>query len=164
VKKPLSLVFAAVLAAASRGKAGAGEPFYRAVIAAVIDGGTVTLRFTGAVPEGRAGEERVRLIGVDTPELSAQPPEHYAAEARAYTNRFWRQAVTFRFDTASAPQDRYGRLPGYVSVPGQGLLNLLLIENGMGRYYGAFAFEPGFMRAFREAEEKAKKNKTGLWG
>jgi endonuclease YncB( thermonuclease family) len=160
----IRLIFAAALAAASCAEAGAGEPSYNAVIAAVIDGDTVTLRFTGAAPEGCAGEERVRLIGVDTPELTARPPEHYAAEARAYTAQFRRQAVAFRFDTVSARRDRYGRLPGYIYVSGQGLLNLLLIENGMGRYYGYFAFEPGFMRLFQAAEEKAKKNKTGLWG
>jgi hypothetical protein len=58
----------------------------KAVISAVADGDTVDAAF-GNPPEGCGQKERVRLIGVNTPELTKDPPEYYAEEARELNDR-----------------------------------------------------------------------------
>jgi endonuclease YncB( thermonuclease family) len=160
------ILFSLVLSVCTVFPGVSAEEYYHAVITAVVDGDTVKIRFTEAIPGECAGEERVRLIGVNTPELTTKPPEYFAQEARDYTNRFWRSPVLIRFDEVSARRDVYGRLLAYVyisNLSGDNLLNLMLIENGYGRYYGNFDFEPSFMRDFLSAEIKAKTNKRGLW-
>lgn len=55
---------------------------YPAIITSVIDGDTVTIRFnTDILPSGCNRTEKVRLIGINTPELTINPPEYYAKNA-----------------------------------------------------------------------------------
>jgi micrococcal nuclease len=141
-----------------------GVPVYPAQITAVVDGDTVKIRFTGSVPPNCKQDETVRLIGVNTPELTANPPEYYAKEARDFTDKYWKADVGIAFDAVSAMRDKYGRLLAYVFVPGESApLNLLLIGGGYGFYYGYFEFEKDKMRGFFNAEIIAKANKKGLW-
>jgi len=60
---------------------------YEARVTAVVDGDTVKVQFVDAVPEGCSRSERVRFIGVNTPELTTNPPEYFALEARDFTIR-----------------------------------------------------------------------------
>jgi micrococcal nuclease len=140
--------------------------YYGAVIAAVVDGDTIDVGFTGTIPPGCAQKERVRLIGVNTPELTTNPPEAYALEAWKCTNNFWKKNVILRFDSVSDKRDKYDRILCYVyieSVATENLLNLLLIKGGLGSYYDAFAFEKLFMESFLQAENGAKTNGLGIW-
>jgi len=135
----------------------------KAVISAVVDGDTVDVVF-GNPPEGCGKKERVRLIGVNTPELTKDPPEYYAEEARDFTDKWWGANVRIVFDRVSSRRDVYGRLLAYVYLEDGTLFNELLIREGCGRYYGNFAFEEERMKAFSLAEEEARKAKKGLWG
>ncbi|GMO20762.1 MAG: hypothetical protein Ta2A_27320 [Treponemataceae bacterium] len=147
-----------------REPAGKTASMYAATISAVVDGDTLKIKFDDARPAGCAVQETVRLVGVNTPELYHEPPEYYAQEARDYTNQWWKTCVKIELDTVSAMRDKYGRLLAYVYVQNYSApLNLLLIKNGFGRYYGNFAFMSERMTTFARAEQKAKTAKLGLW-
>lgn len=136
-------------------------PYYEAIITAVIDGDTVKIRFTGGRPSGCAETERVRLIGVNTPELS-EPVEYYAQEARNYTNQFWNNPIYIELDSVTGQRDKYGRLLAYIYV-NNFCLNEQLILGGYGYYYDYFKFDSQMMYQFEHAERVAKKEKRGLW-
>jgi micrococcal nuclease len=132
---------------------------YRADVIAVVDGDTVKIEFRGTIPQGANREERVRLIGVDTPELSSDEP--WAKEARDFTNRqLYRKGVLIGLDKTL--RDKYGRLLAYVWL-GDALFNRVLISEGLGVYYGYFPFDALYMEAFKKAEEAAKAEGKNIW-
>ena len=64
----------------------------------------------------RRRRERVRILGVDTPERGAcGAPERATAETLRLTDR---RTVRLAGDRSQARRDRYGRLLAYVSAPG----------------------------------------------
>jgi micrococcal nuclease len=91
------------------------------------DGDTITVHIMG----WPWLEERVRLIGVDTPEKG----EGQAAEraTRFTRNALANRTVYLEFDTRL--RDKYGRLLAYVwfedEAGAPGMLNLLLMEEGL---------------------------------
>ena len=112
----------------------------------VIDGDTFVLR----------NGERVRLVGVDTPEIG----EFYHDEA---TNRLREliegEQVILEMDVEN--RDRYNRLLRYVYV-NDTFINLILVEEGYARaypYYPNLRYE----MEFSEAEERAKNLELGMW-
>lgn len=139
--------------------------WYEAVVTAVVDGDTIQIQFVDDPPPDCSWNERVRFIGVDTPELYKVPADYYAREAREYTNRFYSKIVLIEFDSVSGIRDRYGRLLAYVyNDINQMPINKQLIAGGYGYYYGDFAFNPEKMVEFKNAEQDARANQRGLWG
>jgi endonuclease YncB( thermonuclease family) len=64
------------------------QTLYEAQVTSVTDGDTIVVQFTGNKPPPECSRiERVRFIGVNTPELTKKPMEVFAREARDYTNR-----------------------------------------------------------------------------
>jgi micrococcal nuclease len=162
IKSALALFLLANFACAAQGNT---SGVMRGTITAVVDGDTVKVRFEGNIPPGCKKTETVRLIGVDTPELTTDPPQFFAVEARDFTNQFWKSPVTLEFDQVSERRDKYGRLLAYVYVSGHSVpLNLLLIDEGCGRFYGAFEFEPARMTQFAISDVAAHVNRKGMWG
>ena len=91
---------------ASRGAEPVGIPVVTATVTEVVGGDT----FRAVLASGR--EERVRLIGVDTPE-STREVEPYGKEAAAYTKkRLSGRTVYLELDMGE--RDKYGRLLAYV--------------------------------------------------
>src|SRR4051794_37603279 len=85
-----------------------------ATVARVIDGDTVDVQFDDG------SRERVRLIGIDTPEVVAprKPVHCFGREASAYAHTLLDgQAVTVEADRSQGTRDRYGRLLGYLRLP-----------------------------------------------
>lgn len=139
--------------------------WYEAVVTAVVDGDTIQIQFVDDPPPDCSWNERVRFIGVNTPELYKVPADYYAREAREYTNRFYSKIVLIEFDSVSGIRDRYGRLLAYVyNDINQMPINKQLIAGGYGYYYGDFAFNPEKMVEFKNAEQDARANQRGLWG
>jgi micrococcal nuclease len=139
--------------AGGTGGGGAGVP---AVVTRVIDGDTVH-----AVVQGR--DERVRFIGVDTPEIGSNGghAECFGAEAGAYTrDRLESTTVRLRFDVAR--RDRYGRLLAYV-YRGPELFNLTLVARGYARD-DPVPPDVAMAAAFASAERAARQGNRGLWG
>ena len=119
----------------------------------VIDGDTLVL----------AGGTRVRLIGVDTPEMSAtrQPSDPLALAATGFTRgHVAGQMVRLELDRERI--DRYGRTLGYV-YRGDWLLNEELIRAGLSRAELHYPYSAAMKRRFRAAEETARSRRAGRW-
>lgn len=98
------------------------------IVERIIDGDTIDVRLGSVV-------ERVRLIGIDTPEI-AHPGDPSPAEcggdgATAFTATATPVGSQVRLFRDVVPRDDYGRLLAYVErVDDDALLNLLLAEAG----------------------------------
>jgi micrococcal nuclease len=118
----------------------------------VVDGDTLLLD----------GNERVRLIGVDTPESvdRRRPVEYYGKEASAFTRRLAEgKRVRLAFDQQR--KDRYGRTLAYVHLEDGTLLNAEIIRQGYGQAYTRFPFR--YLEQFRAYEREAREQRRGLW-
>lgn len=122
------------------------------------DGDTLTVDMNGRA-------ERIRLIGVDTPETEkpGKPAQCYADKATAFMKeRVSDAAVRLEADTKGDNRDRYNRLLRYVYLPDETLLNKVLIEQGYGFAYTQFAFDK--KEEFVQAQRNASREAIGLWG
>ncbi|MCL6478529.1 MAG: thermonuclease family protein [Peptococcaceae bacterium] len=122
----------------------------------VIDGDTFEII-------NRGKKERVRLIGVDTPE-SVKPGtevEPFAIEASNYTKKLIEgKLVRLEFDVQE--RDKYGRLLAYVYLEDGSLLNARLLEEGLA---AIFTVPPNVRMAdtFLQIQRKARAGKKGIW-
>jgi len=118
----------------------------------VIDGDTLELD----------GGERVRLIGVDTPESEdpRRPTEYFGKEAAAFTRRL-AEGKTVRLEFDREMVDAYGRTLAYIYLPDQTLLNDEIIRQGYGHAYTRFPFR--YEREFVILEREARAAGRGLW-
>ncbi len=122
----------------------------------VVDGDTIKIDYQGT-------EEKVRLIGIDTPESVHPNPEKnvpYGKVATEYTKAFiGENDVYLEFDVQE--RDQYGRLLAYVFV-NDTMLNKALVEHGHAK---AATFPPNvaYENDFVELERKAREEKIGLW-
>lgn len=122
------------------------------IILRVVDGDTLLLD----------GDERVRLIGVNTPESvdPRRPAEFFGQEASAFTRRR-AEGKRARLAYDQERRDRYGRTLAYVYLEDGTFLNAEIIRQGYGHAYTRFPFhyQDDFLRYQREARE----NRRGLW-
>lgn len=137
----------------------------------VIDGDTMDIRYENG------STERVRLLGVDTPEThTGVSPEEWEGVPDSPTGRdcleTWGdrasqyatdelagQTVTLVLDPESDSRGSYGRLLGYLVYDGQSF-NERLIETGHARMYDS---EFSQRSEFAQMEETAMTNGTGAW-
>jgi micrococcal nuclease len=111
--------------------------------------------------------ERVRLIGVDTPETTNKPVEHFGKEAAAFTRRVVEgKRVRLEFDPANAPRAhkdsmQQRRTLAYVFLEDGTLLNAEIIKHGYGFAYTRFPFAQ--VEEFRRFEREAREQRRGLW-
>jgi micrococcal nuclease len=123
----------------------------------VVDGDTIQVRL-----RGRA--EKIRLIGVDTPESvdPRRPVEYFGKEAAAFTRRMVEaKVVILRGERGKENRDRYGRLLRYVYLPDGTCLNAEIIRQGYGHAYVRFPFRR--QKEFRAYEREAREAGRGLW-
>lgn len=121
----------------------------------VVDGDTIIVNIAGV-------KERVRLIGVDTPETKhpKKPVQYFGKEASTFTKRMVEgKKVRLEFDQNQ--RDRYGRLLAYVFLEDGTFLNAEIIKQGYGHAYTKYPFI--YMEKFREYEREARLRKRGLW-
>ncbi len=124
-----------------------------ATVRRVIDGDTFDLE----------SGERVRLIGVDTPEY--QPWKNRVDFFGKEASEFTRKLLTGKkvlLEKDADPKDNYGRTLAYVYLEDGRFVNLLLVEEGYARakYYspnGRHYLE------FKRSQDKARRSKKGLW-
>lgn len=139
---------------------------YQAKVTKVIDGDTIDILFTDITPTGCNKKERVRFIGVNTPELNLyknKEKEYYSEEAFYFTNsELYNQFIDIQFDDVSAQRDKYNRLLAYIWNNNH-LFNQLLIERGYGIYYNNFNFNNYYMNLFKAAQNYSKANNYGMW-
>lgn len=129
------------------------------VVTHVVDGDTLDVRVGGA-------EERIRLIGVDTPESVApnRPVQCYGAEASAYLASLVPEGTAVRLERDAVARDQFGRLLAYVYRAEDDLLvNLALVEQG---YADAVTYgdNEALYSELVAAEAAARDGGRGLWG
>ncbi|GAB2702454.1 thermonuclease family protein [Paenibacillus thermoaerophilus] len=106
---------------------------------------------------------KVRLIGVNTPEITGGKNEPYGEEARRFTEARLKGRTVYMFQDAGAT-DRYGRLLRYVFVEDDTrMFNEVLVAEG---YANVMTVPPNVMYAerFVELERQARESNKGLWG
>ena len=127
-------------------------------IADVIDGDTVDIDINGRT-------ERVRLIGVNTPETKhpTKPIECFGPEASAYLTQLLPKGITVRIELDVEARDRYGRMLLYLYLGSNDLfINLDLVARGYGT---PMSIEPNTFHRndFVRAAAQAEAADVGLW-
>lgn len=124
-----------------------------AVVTRVFDGDTVDA----------AGVGRVRLLGIDAPEIGGpfERPAPFALEARealqALVLRRW-----VRFECDGTRRDMYGRSLFYISLESGEFINASLLRMGMARVSARTRLRR--WDDLRRAEEEAQSRRRGMWG
>ncbi len=124
----------------------------------VIDGDTLSIVFD----DGHS--EKLRLIGVDTPETKhpKKKVQEFGKEAFEFTRTSLEWQTVFLQIEKQNYRDKYGRLLGYIRLDGQEkTFNQILIEKGYARAYLYFPFV--YSEVFKKAEKEAKEAKVWLW-
>jgi micrococcal nuclease len=109
-----------------------------------------------------SGIGKVRLIGVDTPEVYGDD-ECYGRQASAFVERTVPLGSTVRYRLGTEERDRYGRALAYVYLDGGRFLNLLLVRRGFAQ---VLTVPPNveFAERFARAARRARAAGVGLWG
>ena len=119
----------------------------------VVDGDTIVL----------VGGKKIRLLLVDTPEITQGHNDCYGHEAKAFTvGQVAGKTLNLAYDDASCT-DRFGRTLAYVKVDAVEL-NTELAKQG---YACLLYIKPGGQarqEEFATYEAEAKTNRTGMWG
>ncbi|WCB92414.1 Thermonuclease [Baekduia alba] len=124
-----------------------------------VDGDTLVVTF-----DRGGSEERVRYIGVDTPETVKPntPVQCFGKKASAFNHTLVDgHDVRLRYDAER--RDRYGRLLAYVYRADDGLfVNAALVRGG---YATTLTIPPNvrFAARFRDLAEGARRAGRGLW-
>jgi micrococcal nuclease len=133
-----------------------------ATVTDVIDGDTIDVEIGGRT-------ERIRLIGIDTPETKQpdSPIECHGPEASAFTASLLPVGTEVLVERDIVGRDDYGRLLGYVHLVGADgtpttFVNLLIVEQG---FATPLTIEPNstFARDFAAAARRAERADLGLW-
>ena len=124
----------------------------------VVDGDTVDIDING-------NTERVRLIGVNTPETKhpTKPIECFGPEASAYLTQLLPKGTHVRIERDIEARDRYGRMLLYLYRNSDNLfINLDLISRGYGT---PMSIEPNTFHRndFVYAAALAEASNVGLW-
>jgi len=124
----------------------------------VVDGDTVDLIVQGE-------QERVRLIGIDTPESVSRdtPIQCFGAEASTALKGLLPVGTQVRVVRDEEPRDRFGRLLLYVYRAEDDLfINEWLVANG---YADTLFFEPNttYRSSFTDLRDMARDAPLGLW-
>jgi micrococcal nuclease len=146
------------LAVTTRDDGAASLPQNVGVVEWVIDGDTVDIDIGGR-------EERVRLIGIDTPELHTETgaAECMAREAREFSAALLPAGVEVRLERDVVGRDDYGRLLAYVyRRTDDAMVNELIVAGGYARPL-TIAPNDAHRDRFVAAAHAAEAGGLGLW-
>jgi len=142
----------------------------------IVDGDTIAVFYYGH-------KEKVRLLGIDTPESKANRRAHYQAKRyhkdlntivklgkaakthlRELLSGYTHVCLVYDQNNAySGHRDRYGRLLAYVYTPDGKFINKLMLEDGYAYLLTQYPLEPRYERILRQAFRYAVENEKGLW-
>lgn len=120
--------------------------YEKPIVSKIIDGDTFEL----------SDGTRVRMIGVDTPEIDR--PFYRQAVALAESLLMGKQ---IEYETDAEERDRYGRHLWYVFADSI-FVNDRIISRGMGRVY-LFQSNIKYADLFIRSQKKAREAKSGIW-
>jgi micrococcal nuclease len=120
----------------------------------VYDGDTIGVMVNG-------GREKVRLIGIDAPEMGQQPWGRMAKEhlRKLLENSDW--VVAIEFDLQD--RDKYGRLLRYVTTTDGSMINVQMLRDG---YAILLTIPPDIKHVdeLTKAQREARDKGLGIWG
>jgi micrococcal nuclease len=153
-----ALVIAAAVLLPVSSLSAPAEGSLKGTVTVVYDGDTVRVRLAGQK------DERVRLIGVDTPELddAREQVRLMAFLAKRYTfSRLFQSTV----ELLPGPEKRdvYGRLLAYIRTADGEMFNETLVREGYAHAYLKFPFDEAWRTRLKEAESAARRSGKGLW-
>ena len=135
------------------------------IVSRIHDGDTITVQNVG----------KVRLLGIDTPELGDTEYRDYYYMRRGVDRKTLRQIgkqalhfnikhalhkqVTLELDAEN--KDQYGRWLAYVWLPDGRMLNRMLLEEGLATAFTKFSFSR--RDEFLDAERDARQQRRGMW-
>jgi micrococcal nuclease len=124
----------------------------------VVDGDTLDIDYDGVV-------ERVRLIGINTPESvdPRRPVECYGKEASDYAKDILEgEQVKIEFDNSQQRRDQYDRLLAYVYLDDGQMVNRKMIADGYAYEY-TYNTPYKYQSEFKSLQAIAKNLNRGLW-
>jgi micrococcal nuclease len=129
-----------------------------ATMVSVVDGDTIDVNIKGH-------RERVRLIGIDTPETKKPntPVQCYGPEATKFTKSLLPADAPLHLERDIVARDDFGRMLAYVYLAGDGeFVNMAIITKGFAR---PLTIPPNSTHAdeFIEAARVAEADNIGLW-
>jgi micrococcal nuclease len=130
----------------------------RGMVVVVYDGDTIKVRFDDG------SERKVRLIGIDSPEIEDEREDIrlFAYVAKRFSfDHLYRKQIRLTFDWEH--EDKYGRLLAYVWLDRETLFNELILKEGYASAFLKFPFNNEYRRRFVEAERTARRDAKGLW-
>jgi len=127
-------------------------------VSKVVDGDTFWLI------NARGEEEKIRLIGVDSPEArnaGRVKKEYFGAESTAFAKRML-DGKRVRLEYDAQRKDRYQRTLAYVYLEDGTFVNALLVREG---YATVATFPPNvkYEKLFIRLQREARSKKKGLW-
>ncbi len=128
------------------------------MVSRVVDGDTIEVT-------KNAVKEKVRLIGINTPETvdPRKKVECFGKEASAYAQEILSgKQVKLVTDDTQTKYDKYGRLLAYVYREDGLFVNQHMIAEGYAYEY-TYKVPYLFQKEFKEAQLKAQTEKKGLW-
>ncbi len=149
----------------------AESEFIKCSVILVVDGDTFHCR----LPDGK--DEKVRLVGIDTPEIERNPKDIMDAgrsgqdletivslgkKAANFTKSYLKPGTTVKLELVTQPRDKYGRLLAYVYLSDGTMLNALLVQEG---YAQVMTVPPNvkYQDMFLKLQREARENNRGLW-
>lgn len=124
----------------------------------VIDGDTIDVMIDGNI-------ERLRLIGIDTPEIvdPRKPVQCFGTEASSKAKSLLSGAkVVLEQDTSQGERDSYGRLLVYVFLQDGTNFNQHMIAEGYAHEY-TYRIPYKYQSEFKAAQTEARNSQKGLW-
>lgn len=128
------------------------------IVTRVIDGDTLWVLVNEKT-------EKVRLIGVDTPETvdPRKPVQCFGKEASDFTKALLlNKQIILEADLSQGDRDKYGRLLRYVFLNDGTLVNQKIIADGYGHEY-TYRIPYKYQTEFKTAEQFARTREQGLW-
>jgi endonuclease YncB( thermonuclease family) len=155
----LCLVLPLLLAGApgSRAQTLAAGPWLQ--VMRVVDGDTVDVRLEDGTTE------RIRLIGIDTPEVvdPRKPVQCFGREASQYAHELLDgQTVSLELDASQGERDVYGRLLAYLWLTDGRNFGEVMIGGGFAHEY-TYNRPYAYLESFRAAQDAATAGELGLW-
>ena len=128
----------------------------KAQIISVIDGDTVIVKYNKRI-------ERVRLIGIDTPETKdpRKTVQCFGQEAsKRMKSLIGGKTIVLKSSIGEKNRDKYGRLLRYIYLD-KIFINAKMVQDGYAYMYPYFDF--AYKNQFKIYENEAKTKKLGLW-
>ena len=125
----------------------------------VADGDTIHINYNGK-------DEKVRFIGLDTPEIKdpRKPIQCFGREASTkMTELAENKKVRLEFDKTQSERDKYGRLLAFVYGEDNKNLAYEMIRQGYGNEHTYNSNPYKYQNEFKEAARKAREENKGLW-